>query len=491
MISKQEFLSVHSQFRLGELETEQPHPHTVGLAELARSDLPAAVRMLHAVDLLAMDRLVGQLDPIEALVADIRECLSGDGRVFLVGCGATGRLSLAIEAILRASPGIEDVGKRIVGIMAGGDAALIRSIESFEDCPPFAERQLADLEFSPDDLLIAITEGGETPFVIGACLYAERHSRQAPWFLFCNPPEVLCRLLQRCRDVLEHPRIRAFCLAVGPMALSGSTRLQATTVQMLVTGAAILEAARPELAAIELIKRFHLQLQAHQPEALVPLIRAEVETYRQGGRVLYRTSRYGISVLTDTTERSPTFSLAPFENFDHPEQPCCWCYLTVPDAADSKMAWRKLLGRNPRTLEWPEFIGRTGWNNLRGCDISALAEKKRIQHGTKGQQLVIDVEGDGPCLRVGDLNIDLQAASLHPLLQHLILKVSLNLHSTLVMACMERFESNLMTRVYPGNFKLIDRAARYLKNEYKQRKGKELDYYSAVDKVFEQLTANR
>jgi N-acetylmuramic acid 6-phosphate etherase len=48
-----------------------------------------------------------------------------------------------------------------------------------------------------------------------------------------------------------------------------------------------------------------------------------------------------------------------------------------------------------------------------------------------------------------------------PLLDHLTLKLLLNMHSTLLMGRLGRFEGNLMTWVYPSNGKLIDRAARY------------------------------
>lgn len=48
-----------------------------------------------------------------------------------------------------------------------------------------------------------------------------------------------------------------------------------------------------------------------------------------------------------------------------------------------------------------------------------------------------------------------------PLLDHLSLKLLLNMHSTLLMGRLGRFEGNLMTWVYPSNGKLIDRAARY------------------------------
>src|SRR6185437_7676438 len=47
------------------------------------------------------------------------------------------------------------------------------------------------------------------------------------------------------------------------------------------------------------------------------------------------------------------------------------------------------------------------------------------------------------------------------LLHHLTLKMLLNIHSTLVMGRLGRYESNVMTWVLPTNGKLVDRAARY------------------------------
>ena len=51
---------------------------------------------------------------------------------------------------------------------------------------------------------------------------------------------------------------------------------------------------------------------------------------------------------------------------------------------------------------------------------------------------------------------------LHPLAEHLFLKIVMNMHSTLVMGRLGRFESNVMTWVKPSNKKLIDRAIRYV-----------------------------
>jgi N-acetylmuramic acid 6-phosphate etherase len=478
------FLAISADFRLGALTTEQPHPLTTGMAELARSDLAAAITRFHQVDLQAMQSLLGQLGPLADLADDMRSCLSAGNRIFLAGCGATGRLSLALETILRQQPQTAAAGASVCGFMAGGDAALIRSIEAFEDCPAYAARQMDDLGFAAGDLLVAITEGGETPFVIGACLEAAARSERRPWFLYCNPREVLLPFA-RCRSVLQHPQIRCFELSIGPMALSGSTRLQASTVQMLVTGAALLDACG-FANAHSTVQRFHDLLQAHDPLPLANFIAAEARCLAAAELVLYQTNDYGISVLTDTTERSPTFSLPPFENREAAEEPCSPVYLRIPCIADAAAAWQHLLGRQPRPLEWPQTRHRTGLRRMLGYDISTAALHWRQQRHGKPQHL-FTIDGPGPCLHFKGYHLQLNATAESPLLRHLLLKVSLNLHSTLLMALVGRYESNLMTQVHPGNNKLIDRAARYLQNRHFQQQQTTLPYETAVRQIFTTL----
>ena len=56
------------------------------------------------------------------------------------------------------------------------------------------------------------------------------------------------------------------------------------------------------------------------------------------------------------------------------------------------------------------------------------------------------------------------AADLPLLFQHLLLKQVLNIHSTLVMGRLGRYENNLMTWVTPTNNKLVDRAVRCVRH---------------------------
>src|SRR5437870_11451572 len=98
------------------------------------------------------------------------------------------------------------------------------------------------------------------------------------------------------------------------MRLSGSTRLQASTVLMLAVGMGLLGGSATIDRLLDEIGKFIERHDNADFSMLFPLARAEAEVYQGGGYVLYETDRYAITVLTDTTERSPTFSLQGFEN---------------------------------------------------------------------------------------------------------------------------------------------------------------------------------
>jgi len=65
---------------------------------------------------------------------------------------------------------------------------------------------------------------------------------------------------------------------------------------------------------------------------------------------------------------------------------------------------------------------------------------------------------------------------------HLLLKMLINAHSTLVMGRLGRYRDNLMTYVKPSNNKLIDRAVRYVRLLAQRRTG-ELPDYERVTRV--------
>ena len=182
------FLECKKDFQLGRLMTEASHPKTRELSHWCKSDLKKAVQVLKEVDLDALGLLAERGGRLADLQRDIRQTLDGGGKIYLSGCGATGRLSLTLEFLWRSLlPRGSDSADRVCSFMAGGDLALIRSIESFEDHFDFGARQLVELGFSENDLLIGVTEGGETSFVIGSVNEASGVSKHRPYFLYCNP----------------------------------------------------------------------------------------------------------------------------------------------------------------------------------------------------------------------------------------------------------------------------------------------------------------
>lgn len=461
----QEFLAIADDFKLGDLPTEMRHPKTGDLSHLAHHDLPAALTLLHSIDCDVIDKMVGYQPRLEPLHAAIRDTLASGHRVFFYGCGATGRLSMSVEYLWRyVHRNDQSMADRALGFMSGGDLALVHSIENFEDHPEFGAQQVRDIGFGPHDLLVSTTEGGETPSVIGATEEAARISSRKPFFLYCNPEDILIRTVERSRRVITSDTIHSICLDVGPMYLSGSTRLQASTVLMLAAASALLGAS-PALPAPH-TPDLLAYMRALDTTWLAAFTAEEAHLYKQGDYLLYETVDHGITILTDTTERAPTFSLLGFENQNNAHRKPSLSYLRLPVAHDSASAWRAILLRDPITIEWDILREIAGRERLLGFDFSAqaLAQRTALVAPRQLHRFVITREGDDLVFSLGDLTHRLNVAGLHPLHEHLVLKMLLNAHSTLVMGLMGRFESNVMTWVKPSNNKLIDRSIRYIQH---------------------------
>lgn len=459
MNTADEFLAQKEKFQLGDLPTESPHAKTTDLSDWAKNDVARGLGVLREVDMDALRRIGGLRRDAGDLFHAVAQTLEQGDRIFLAGCGATGRLSLSLEFLWRRK---FPASTQVRSLMAGGDVALVHSLEGFEDFPDYGARHLLELGFGPNDLLIGSTEGGETPYVIGAVEKAAEISRRPPQFLYCNTRQSLVDRVERSRRVLTNPRIHSLCLDAGPMALTGSTRLQASTVLMLMIGLA-LEFGRDVGGAFALLDQWIGYLEAQDVKILEPFVIAEAQTYLDKNRTIYASDDYAITVLTDTTERAPTFNLAPFDNPKYPTGRPSLTYLMIPATGQAEDSWHQLLARAPRPLEWPDIHAKTTLDYLLGFDFSrrALDIRRRMIEPSEHHVFHIASAGTRLALNFAGLDEDFDLPGRIPLLDHLTLKLLLNMHSTLVMGRLGRFEGNLMTWVYPSNGKLIDRAARY------------------------------
>lgn len=476
-----DFLSISSQFKLGHLQTESFHPLTAKLSQTLNKSIHEGIALLKEVDLKALDLIKDKGHEVHQMSMKIHEVLTTGGKVFFCGCGATGRLSLVVETLYRQQFPTKD---NVFSFMAGGDYALIKSVESFEDKTLYGEQQLMELGFKEGDLLIASTEGGETPFVIGAALKAAEVSSYGSYFLYCNPDDLLMDL-ERCRLVLTNSKVKKINLTVGPMGISGSTRMQASTVLMMAAGAALLKHHLDEKSFIQYWGDSLQELKALRYDFLAPYIEEEASLYQAGKFLNYHSDHIlGISILTDTTERSPTFSLSGFENQKGDLSRPSLSYLFLPQAKNATEGWFQLLSRSPRALDWPEFEGRINLEQVHGFDISSVGmedRKKRLQT----EVFEITHHGDYVLFKLNNNSYKLSVND-DILLTHLKVKVLVNTLSTSIMGLLGRFEGNVMTWVRASNNKLIDRAARYIQEILKQQ-NKTPSYNTIVEEIFKQI----
>jgi N-acetylmuramic acid 6-phosphate etherase len=222
---------------------------------------------------------------------------------------------------------------------------------------------------------------------------------------------------------------------------------------------------------------------------LQPFTEREADIYASGSFVLYSAEAYPITVFTDTTERAPTFSLAPMsqDSVDTPgASPPSLSYVTLPAGVSARDAWRTLLGRAPRALEWPEVDARTTRAYLEAFDFGAGARPFRERQLRGAKQETFRIAGPGIAFEFLGLDWDVGVPSSWELLErHTLLKVLLNQHSTLVMGRLGRYERNIMTWVSPANGKLIDRATRYARHLLADR-GIACSYEMVVLELFRQ-----
>jgi len=530
-------LSKERAFRLGELLTESSHPKTRSLSETINNDTAAGIEMLQTVDrdIPVVAEKVLASDTFSEMVKAFFETLEAGGRIFFTGCGATGRLSILLEATWREfwqelkanhpamAAQMRDLEDRCISVMAGGDFALIKSVEGFEDFSDFGRHQLKEAGLRKGDLVVAITEGGETPFVIGTA-WQGLDSGAKVFFVYNNPSEMLCRHVQRSREVIEEPRIAKIDLATGPMAITGSTRMQATTIELLIIGAALeMALARllhENLTADELqtlgvvshssrhysetFEKLPAKLESVEcVRAMADLAAFEESIYHEKGLITYATDSLLLDVLTDTTERSPTFMVPPFRRQGDTTSPLSWAFVKNP-FRDTEQAWMHMLRREPRGLKWdcgayrklnapstlqaspPKLdnseilrfrIGNESDTSRTEAPVSALvvvAGPGEMGHlGTKAVRQFGDHYGKTAAITVGPayggievgqtfgFPIDLPQSPLR-LWEHLAIKLILNTISTATMVRMGRVRGNAMIWLSPSNKKLIDRGSRLI-----------------------------
>ena len=212
---------------LGNLPTEARNPASEHIDEVSTLEM---VRIIHGADQEAVAAVGHVLPQIAAAIDAIAARLEAGGRLFYLGAGTSGRLGVLDAS--ECPPTYNTPPELVQGIIAGGDAALRRSIERAEDKPELGARDLEENDFSVGDVLVGIAASGRTPYVLGGMEHA-RGLGSLTIGLTCVPGSPVAE----AADIALVP-------ATGPEVVTGSTRMKAGTatklvLNMLSTGALV------------------------------------------------------------------------------------------------------------------------------------------------------------------------------------------------------------------------------------------------------------
>lgn len=260
-----DYVKNKKQFQLHTLLTEKRHPKTWNLSFAIKDSVEEGLKQILSVDediSKKFQQIIKNTVSLSQAADAVVNAMKERRKIFIYGCGATGRLAKQMESALwrpfwrkikksrlweKLKPSLpEDIEDLLIGEMTGGDRAFISALEGFEDLQLVGKLQLRDREVEKGDVVFCITEGGETSSVIGAILAAAEQygdldqdkmddAKNHLYFLYNNPDDIL-RPFDRSRTVIENPAITRINLTTGPQAITGSTRMQAATSETFIMG---------------------------------------------------------------------------------------------------------------------------------------------------------------------------------------------------------------------------------------------------------------
>ena len=202
---------------LEKLATERRNQRTMELDDMSVEEI---LTIMNEEDQSVAGVIRQEIPVIKKVVNRVIQSFQAGGRLIYIGAGTSGRLGVLDAAECVPTFGVSP--KMVVGLIAGGERALIKAVEGAEDSKTLAVEDLQALKVNANDTVIGIAASGRTPYVIGGLDYA-REIGAATAALSCNKDAVIS----------QHADLRIE-VETGPEVLTGSTRLKAGTAQKLV-----------------------------------------------------------------------------------------------------------------------------------------------------------------------------------------------------------------------------------------------------------------
>jgi len=199
------------------MATEEVDPR---FADLDAWSLTSAMEAMWEGQLAAVAAIGRALPAITAATNAAREALGDHGRLIYVGAGTSGRVAVQDGAEL--TPTFAWPQERLHFIIAGGESAFVASVEGAEDDAVDAVKQIDAARLSQNDVVIAVSASGTTPFTEAALREAGAH--RAVTIGVANNPGTALLASAKYPVLVE----------TGRELIAGSTRMKAGTAQKVV-----------------------------------------------------------------------------------------------------------------------------------------------------------------------------------------------------------------------------------------------------------------
>ena len=245
---------------------------------LEKMEIRDIVADINKEDTLVAIEVQAALPQIARLIEKVISVFNAGGRLFYIGAGTSGRLGILDASECPPTFGVPH--GMVIGIIAGGDAAIRKAVEGAEDDTIQGFEDLKEHNISENDIVVGLSASGSTPYVL--------HALKMCWQRGIPTGCIVCNSGSSMSEVCDYP----IEVKVGPEFVTGSTRMKSGTAQKMVLNM-ITTAAMIKIGRVEGNKMVHMKL--------------------SNAKLLQR----GINILSGKTGLSPAESEALLLKFDY------------------------------------------------------------------------------------------------------------------------------------------------------------------------------
>jgi len=188
--------------------------------DLEKKSIDQLTKYINNEDQSVANSVKKELFNINKLIEKVIQKLKSGGRLFYIGSGTSGRLGVVDASECPPTFGVDS--NLVIGVIAGGDKAIRKSIENAEDDKNQGWKDLESYNICPKDFVVGISASGTTPYVISALINCNKNN--------VSTGCITCNRNSPIASVSKYP----IEVVVGPELITGSSRMKAGTAQKLI-----------------------------------------------------------------------------------------------------------------------------------------------------------------------------------------------------------------------------------------------------------------